>query len=319
MLQQLASSGMALSRFERVAKQETVADGSVNAIGYDRLGRARVVIALASPDGPMLVENAVRNAATARELVGSPFAEAILEPIAAGTIEGLSYAVWPYCTPLRVSGIAGHVRKPGVIREVIEWLAGASEASRKAAGMSGRDATIAYGAALEAVYGSELYSGSIRDAAAAALRRLRAGEWRPSHVLDHNDFWQGNLRGRAAEGCEKNRYRFTVIDWPGANGRGYGMYDAIRLARSMGMRSGGVAGLIRRMSSAMGCEPMDTSGHLMASIGHLGQNLGCFRPELHARCAEHCWRICQSGLAHLAETGERGEVAMGSLQTAGGV
>jgi hypothetical protein len=283
---------------EYLCEPKDVADDPVKLLVTDRESRRVAVVLVSSPVDPDIVSRGMRIAAEAKTLLGERLGSVILEPLGKGALRGLSYTILPFCRPMNAGRIARRYWRLILRSNVLDWLAEASAATVVEA--SDADVVDAFERPLEHVAMLEVMDGALRGAADEALGRLKNGDWNPRFVLMHGDLWEDNLllasRSPADAGNRKN-YPFVVIDWPGAKLRGYAMYDLIRLAASMGLRGRGLRREVLRHCEILGSEPANAIGYLLASLGHLGLNLGCFAPETYADMSRSCFNDLRNALA----------------------
>src|SRR5437660_1391354 len=81
-------------------QKQLVADAPAKFVLRDELDRAGGFVLCSSPKAPELVARGAERAQAARAILGPQLGQAVLAPIASGRIDGLSFAVLPYCRPL---------------------------------------------------------------------------------------------------------------------------------------------------------------------------------------------------------------------------
>ena len=108
--------------------------------------------------------------------------------------------------------------------------------------------------------------------------------------------WQACAGMGGRFGLEYALYPFIVIDWPGAKMRGYLMYDLLRLANSMRLSTRALRREVLRHCQIVDIEPVSARGHLLAGLGYLGLNLGCFPPEVYAETSRICFNNLSDAL-----------------------
>ena len=125
-----------------------------------------------------------------------------------------------------------------------------------------------------------------------ALYRLNSDKWKPLHTFDHNDLWLGNVMLNPRYGYGTNSiYPYTIIDWVGANTKGYGIYDLIRLSLSLRISNAQLRHELIAHSVALKCELEDLCGHLLASLGQLHLSIECFPEEEYEKTFYQCWHM----------------------------
>jgi len=252
-------------------------------------GKPRAVIVISRLESPDIV---MRGAAIAEEIrgaVGNTLGEAIIKPIDSGYAGGRSYVILPWYRefsswkPFRV------IQKLSLIRPLLNWLREANAMAATAHGHS-EDAIRDYGENILHIGKQKFCTGEVSAAIKKTINRLESGQWNPRHTIDHNDFWMGNVMLKPGNSySSENRYAYTIIDWNGANEKGYGIYDLIRLARSLNLSDRIIRREFFSHSNALGCNPEDIQGHLLASLGRLHQNIECFPENRYIQVFQTCW------------------------------
>ena len=255
--------------------REAVGDSPERAIICDAHGAPYGVLFLAVPVSPDLVGRGVRNAQAAREMLGAEAGAVILEPLVSGEFEGLSYVLWPWVRPVSSSRYVAYVQRRLLRRSVLAWLRDATERTKHADSDGATRAN--YEQALNNLSAIPELPAEMADEAKRGLERLHAGAWRPYHVLEHNDFWFGNIMLPSARGNGAGKtYPFHVIDWAGARTSGYPIFDLIRLARTTGLSGRALHREIQLHCAILECAPEDAAHYLLAALGYLEQTLEHF-------------------------------------------
>lgn len=261
-----------------------VADATTKATVHDRDGRRVCVLICSSPVAPGQVARGVSNARAGRALVGPEVGAVILEPLLVGDIAGVSYAAYPYCGPLASGRVPWALQRIRLAPSIFAWLHAVARTPHGEPGSAGE----AFREALLGCASNGVLSEGVRRHARTAVDRLEAGEWKPRHRLDHNDLWKDNILLPAEGRTTGSAFPFTVIDWVGANVSGYGVYDLVRFARSLRSGPGVCRRELGRHATALGCQPVDLMGHLLASFGRLGRHLEAFPLERYVKAVEQC-------------------------------
>ncbi|MEE3332616.1 MAG: phosphotransferase [Myxococcota bacterium] len=285
-------------QIEYLCQPKDVADDPAKLLVRDGESRKLSVVLVSAPADPGLVGRGMRIAAQTKARLGARLGDVILEPLGEGTIEGLSYVILPFCRPIGEGKVARRYWRLVLRRSVLDWLAEANASTLVEA--SAADVADSFELPLERMAESQLVDGALRRAANEALGRLKRGDWQPRFVFMHGDLWEDNLLlapPSRAKGEGRGEYPFVVIDWPGATLRGYAMYDLIRLASSMRLRGRGLRREVLRHCEILGGEPEDAPGYLLAGLGHLSFNLGCFSPEVYLEMSRTCFNDLEAVLA----------------------
>jgi hypothetical protein len=239
---------------------------------------------------PDLIGRGVQRARQAREALGPELGQAVLLPIHAGEMDGLSFAVLPYCQPISTNRIARWVQRRQLRGALFSWLLAASRKTVAAA--SPDELGSAWEAPLRAIERESFAAQITRD----ALDQLQQDKWRPQFVLAHNDLWIGNILRAPAGGG----YRFVIIDWLGSTPRGLAVYDLVRLAESTGLPARALADELEKHRVILSCTSEQLKFYLLSAMGNLLLNLERFPIERFRAMASSCLATLQAALA-LAE------------------
>lgn len=280
---------------EPLGKLKSVADATTKMLLRTTSGQPAAVIVCSRPLAPELIARGTQVAEAIAELIGDPYAGAIIRPIRSGYADGCSYVILPHCRefsrfkPLRI------IQQLRMRRPLLRWLCDATAA---AAGThsSGEDAAAAYASVLQHLQRQELFTDDMQLAIRQSLQRLESGRWQPRHAFDHNDLWMGNvmLPGRFDRSA-KTHYPFVLIDWAGANSKGFGIYDLVRLARALKLSNSEIRRQLIAHAAALRCDLQDTRGHLFAALGRLHQHLEYFPEPRFVQTAQACWTTWNRG------------------------
>jgi hypothetical protein len=263
-----------------------VADDPLKILVRARGGRPLAVLLYSNLVSPGLVGLGMEKARLAKGLVGPRLGSVILDPLARGSVGGVTYALLPWCRSFSHSRFLGPIQRRRLIPRVLAWLRSVTRATLTLPEEGSLDACAE---ALGHIATDPGLSAAPIRAAQVALRRLEEQLWSPRHVLEHNDFWIGNLlkrpSGLIAELLVED---FVVIDWPGARIRGFGFYDLLRFAESVGLRPSLLREEVLAHCSILGTSLPDASAHLLCSLGQLGMNLGHCPRARYVGLVERC-------------------------------
>jgi len=191
----------------------------------------------------------------------------VLDPVAEGCLDGLSYALWPWYAPLSAHPIRYRIEAFPMRRLVLRWLAEAVARTRRPV----EPAALKPGfeAPLVQVAEDKACGERLRGAARAALGRLEGGAWKPVWVLEHGDLWLGNVLRPGTNGRDTFRRGFVLIDWGGARLKGYPFLDLLRLGNSSRLSRRVLRRELREHCRVLGCAPVDVASHALAGLGAL--------------------------------------------------
>jgi hypothetical protein len=272
-------------------------------------GRPVAVVVCSRPVSPGLMERGVVLAEQVRARIGEELGAAIIRPIGHGYADGRSYVVLPWYRAVPDWRLGRACWRLGLRRSLLGWLhAAAAAASAKGGGPE--DPRESFDGVLAHLAAQEFLDHDERTAIDRARGRLAGGAWKARHSFDHNDLWHGNIlltgasaRKRSGGPLPDGRVGgggllpFVIIDWAGANPYGYGVYDLVRLARSLKLSPAGLGRELARHAEALGCGVADTEGHLLAACGRLHRHLECFPEERFINTFRACRRTLMGALA----------------------
>lgn len=269
---------------------EGISDNPVRFLIRDNTKRPVAVLALSQPSAPAYVAEEIGKARSAKHALGRELGAVILDPIYLGELDGLTYSVTPWRQPVSSSRWLRRVQTAMLAPSLFRWLRRAVEATVTAP--PEREFAHQFVEPLDHIATHPQVNEHIRRRASDAIDRLLSGDWQPRHVLDHQDLWLGNVlldspSHSVAQGLTR---RFVIIDWRGANQRGYGVYDLLRLANSTGIGRRRLAREVHRHCEILGCALSDSVSQLLAALGHLGMNLECFPVDRYVALVERCYR-----------------------------
>ena len=245
-----------------------VADAPDRAIVREADGNPIGVLFLANSVNPDLVARGVRNARSAKETLGAEEGAVILDPVVSGEYHGLSYALWPWCRSMSKSRYVAHMQRTLLRRTLFLWLRNVTARTKHTA--SDGSTVRHYDEALNTLIALEELSAEIRDRVRDGISRLRSGMWEPYHVLEHNDFWIGNVMlDRRGFRVKQQAYPFYVIDWAGARTSGYPILDLVRMSDSSGASRRKLTREIHLHCGILNCDTDDSVYYLLAALGYL--------------------------------------------------
>ena len=266
-------------------------------------GRNNGVLIVANRRHPDVVAKAVKKTLEAGKTAGPDAGRAVMQPIISGAFEHRSYAIWPRHKPLSRNRLLRAIQNRRLRPQVFSWLREVTRHS--AAQVSAMDEmSKKYRAPLEFLINDSATSSEVRARASNALRAFQSGAWPAVTILQHSDFWLGNiLLPRTNFGqSDGKRIRFYVIDWGGAELAGYPFFDLARYCISSGVPVPAARREVLRQSKILNCEPETASFYALCALGAIGLKPGFFPKE---RYVEMCARV--NGF--FSETAERKHLA----------
>lgn len=281
-------------RLESLCGPKAVADDATKLLARDARGRALAVVLLSSTVDPLLVQRGSDRARAMRRHLGPALGSIILEPIDSGTLEGRTFVVTPYCRPISPSRVLGRLHRARLRPRVLDWLVQVAE--RTAAKTDAAETDARFLNPLAAITADNAVGPDLRRAATLACQDAASGAWTPRSVAMHGDLWRGNI----LSGIHHPAAPFgplKLIDWPGATPTGYGIYDLVRMARSLGLPPDALRTQLERHRHALGCSLEQTPHHLVAALANLRLNLGHFPQARFARMADECLATIHQAIA----------------------
>ncbi len=273
--------------------EKPIADATTKFRLRDHRGRS-VAVALCGrgPAGDLVTRN-VERANEFGQALGPKLGSHILTPVRAGSDDGMAYSIYSFCRPVRAGRLRGLLHRRGIAPHVLEWLRKAAKASRIGLGPGPGETGVEenFRKPLQHLEANTTAPRSLRGEAGRALDRLERGQWSPCHVLTHYDLWSGNImipRRPFSDQDLPARPRFVIIDWAGALRHGYGVYDLVRIVRSMRISPRLLHRELRAHCRILGCAYADARSHLVAGLASLGMRLEHFAPERHVQLAHQC-------------------------------
>lgn len=280
-----------------LSQANTVADGTTVLLLRDSARQSRAVVLCSAPVAPDMVGRAMNRARQAKAHLGAPTGDRILDPLAEGSVQGISYAVLPYCNSLSKSRLVGRIQHAFLGPLIFDWLWRVTECTVRDVEPAAIDRSFAE--PLRTMASLATVSDTMRAAAERAAERLDGGVWTPRHVLMHGDLSIGNVLIRpASRDIEQRRWRdrFVVIDWAGSEIHGYAMYDLVRFAISIRLNARSLRREVDCYCRLLRCERADAKSYLLAALGHLANNLEHFPIDRYASMAESCLTTLERAL-----------------------
>ncbi|HEU4428107.1 MAG TPA: phosphotransferase [Myxococcota bacterium] len=259
----------------------------------DRAGRAIAMALLSSATSAQMIARSSRRARDVRDALGESLGAAVLLPLAEGEAVGRSFALLPWCTPLRAGGLAARAQRFVIRARLLRWLAAATARTARDVPAPERERRVA--APLARMAGDADLPAPLRELASRALAALRAGDWVPKHVFMHDDLWSGNVlidqrtRGGATFG------ELRIIDWAGARLDGFPLYDFLRVACDMRLSGGAFRRALDRQCAALACGREHAPHHLAAALADLGGRLEQWPRAAFAKTAASCYERLRTG------------------------
>lgn len=271
---------VAFNNARRVCAAKAVLDDTLKLGLYTADGQCLAVAHCSPEAAPEMAEHFVSRAEAARDALGPRLGSAIMRPIAVGQSEGLSYCVYPYRNPLRDGRVGRWLDRRQVRGPALAWLLDVNAATVHTPEDHGPVAGLE--TSLVSMDRLDGLNEPVRAAIASLHGQLASGDWKPVRVLQHGDFWDGNLlHAEPGDGD----WPFVVIDWPGSRLDGVPIFDLVRFAMSVGLDAKPMGRQLLLHAEAIGCAPQDTAGHLVTALAHVADDLNHFPVERFVQMA----------------------------------
>lgn len=275
-----ALPGRGFGRLSTPFPRKSAADAAGLLLVHDRRERPAAVVHVSAAAGD-LVRRELLALDAVRERLGPDLGAVLLRPLLYLERGGRTIVAYPYHPPLsdeRWPWLAQRLRLgPSLLR----WVRGVLRATADEVVPDEHERLFA--APLRWAAEDGLLSPPLRRAARRARALLDDGRLRPRTALAHNDLWKGNLLLAAPETA---RPPFVVIDWRGAELRGYPFYDLLRLDESLRLPRWTLRRELLAHCRLLSCPPDGAELYLLACLGHLGRTLGCFAVERYRALAD---------------------------------
>ena len=266
------------------------ADTSEKFLIHDTQGRPSVVLSLSAVAAPGMADRERQGAAAAKARLGTPLGDVILTPLAQGLHNGCSFVVWPYCRSFATFRPIWWLQRMSLRRVLLRWLRCVTEKTLTPAEPDNVEPCFVV--PLTALADNKHLERRVRQEALDALDRLMKGRWKAMYVLEHNDFWSGNiLRASRSYGSHHTRkplYPFTLIDWAGSHLHGYAIYDLVRISLSLCVPTARFADELHAHCRLLQCGLADARSHLLASLGMLGLRLEQLPMDRYSVLVKRC-------------------------------
>ncbi len=273
---------------EVLGEVKTIIDATRKYLVRRQNGRPWAVVSCSAPGQPDLVTQSAERARLAKEALGAELGAPVISPLGHGTIGDQSFVVLPYYTPLWESGPRWWLQRAHLRPRLFDWL---TAVTRQTLAFVPEDQIRSRVISpLEDLLTDNKQWSELRKASDEAIERARAGTWSPRQVLQHDDFWAGNVLIDQETRGGRWFGDFSIIDWPGARVDGYPMYDFLRMAVSIGLTGGPFFKRLDEICSALNCNRDEALYEFSAAGAELGRRLGNWPVEAYRDTLEQCVR-----------------------------
>lgn len=244
------------------------------------------VLFVSNPKHPAFVSDAVAKIALVREAVSPQVRAAILQPDFHDLFGTQSFAVFPRLQPMSGNKLIRGVQKRHIENSINGWLGELCRDTIRPVA-SGGEMQEYYSDPLTYLAGESQISGELRQLARTTLAAISAGEFEPVCVVQHGDFWLDNiLLNRGWPFGRRDGLSFSVIDWGGANPRGYPFIDFLRYASSATRSEKRIVNSLNAYCTRCGISQGRLVDYVAASVGWLGLNRNNFPMDRYVSSSE---------------------------------
>lgn len=245
------------------------------------------VLTVANEQFPASVSESVKKIDSLVAKLDPGLGRHILQPSSSGKYNQVSYALWSRHRPISGNRILRRIQVISVHGKLVNWISDIGGMSRRPVETQ-QQLEQQHLEPLRFLIDQASFPDKIKRLAEATLQSITAGIFRPFSVIQHGDFWYGNILLDKSWPCSlRSAIPFLVIDWRGANLSGYPFIDMLRYLESIGTDSNGVTRHILEYGSNCNLSPADILHYTCSYAGHLGLNRDEFPFERYLRLIEN--------------------------------
>jgi len=251
------------------------ADSPTRSLVIGSRGEPVAVLFVSNSVDVAYVARNVEKAAEAKRMLGDDLGSVILEPLAQGDFRSFSFALWPWHRRMTsVRGLA-YLQRRLLLPHMLAWLREVTE--RTVHDTYSDELGTAFTQHLKQMAQDHRFPLPSQDLSQQGLERLESGSWRPRVVLQHKDFCHWNILLPRDRSHRRQFPRgFILIDWAGANLRGYPFFNLLLLAQYSRMPASVLRAELLSHCRILSCETCDVMPYLLAALGFIGTHLGHF-------------------------------------------
>ena len=221
---------------------------------------------------PNFVNEAVVKTNAAAKRLDQRLSRPVLCPTTTGNYGVQSYAFWPRHRPISNNRILKRVQILNLYQRAFQWLCDVAKTTQLPV-EAGEELAKQYKDPLSFLLKEDYIPDAIKGIASDTLAELESGIFQPVSILQHGDFWYGNiLLDKSWPFSLNSPSSFFLIDWGGANIHGYPYVDALRYLMSVGKRGSAMSHYLNLYSNNSGLSIKDISRYICAYAGFLGMH-----------------------------------------------
>tara|TARA_B110000305_G_scaffold235070_1_gene294124 strand:+ start:486 stop:1271 length:786 start_codon:yes stop_codon:yes gene_type:complete len=234
--------------------KEGVADDTAKYFVHGGDGNLFAVLICSNPNSPNLISRSIERATIAQSILANA-GSVIIDPIACGEVNGLSYAIWPLKETFSTTRIKRYFQKRKIVPEVFFWLRDVVSLTKVQV-----DDCSNYVQTFNSIARDDELPDEVRVIARKAESRMGNNRFTPYSVLEHGDLWVDNILLPLGRSFLPNaKYGFFVIDWAGSRTNGNPFYDLFRFAISAGKQRDVLRSEIEIHCTLLGCDVSDVA------------------------------------------------------------
>lgn len=248
-----------------------------------------VVLLVSNASFPDVVHADVARAREIAARVSDPVRVHISAPVSEGKLGTQTYAAFSRLSPLSDFRLVKRLQKHKAARKVLPWIVELAKETKEH-----RDAPPDFERyfihPLVALCDDDALSDNVRNRADEYLGVVRNREANLFTVVQHGDFWIGNVffARRAFPNINPALGDFSVIDWRGARLDGYPCSDWLRFCSSLfKSRSAQTAELISAYKNALEISDLEFQVYCFLALGRLGGELDQFPKERYIAACDN--------------------------------
>jgi hypothetical protein len=255
-----------------------------------------VVLLLSNPTFGEAVALDVECAREVAARVGQDVARHISEPVHEGKVGTQSYAVFSRLSGLSENKIIRKLQKPAITKKVMPWLAQLGSQTRQDT-HAAQDYDRLFIDPLASMSQDADLPKPITSYSKTLLERIKRDRPKLFTVLQHGDFWAGNVffERRALENINPLLGDFTIIDWRGRRLDGYPIIDLVQYGLSLYKPDAPQNGaILQQYMQDLRIPREDVGAYIMLALGRLGADLDQFPKDQYCTVCETTFGFVKS-------------------------
>ncbi len=230
------------------------------------------VLLISNPSFPKFVAAAMEKLYQVHALVSPSVQGPILLPELSDHYKGRSFALFLEKRPMSKNRVVQRIQKRTIEKSLTQWLCELYHCT-SITDVDDKNLRDSYLEPLKYVTQEAAFSDALRECAVATISEIDRKEFRPVVTVQHGDFWLDNiLLHQTWPRSNGKAYPHFVIDWGGANLRGYPFVDLLKYSISATANKKRISAGFHTYCHQCGLPPEAVVKYICASIGWLGLN-----------------------------------------------